>query len=298
MSYIFEPQKVLHLRLEKEKKKPKLDNIYLVTEKFDGWFGFIDYHPETGWGYPRNESRVIPSWMFAKEYFERFIPTPRTATRFIFEAIIYDTPFHILNGIFNRKREDAKDVIFILHDALRLDSFWIEGRKDNLAGERYKYLLETELPYNIDDRHRLSIAPLLAVSKHELVWNDCFEKVIDNSGEGIILKAEDGIYTPGKRNSSLMKMKLEETFDLLVIDMFWTTGEKGNPSLNLKLQNKYGIEVCVRVPKDKDIAKFTTKENPIGSVAMINCMKKLEDGSYRETRFQVIRYDKQPHEID
>lgn len=294
----FEPQKVLHLRLEQAKKKPKLDRLYLITAKLDGWYGFIDYHPSSGWGYPRNENRVIPSWMFTKEWFEKHIPIPHEATRFIFEAVIHDTPFHILNGIFNRKSEDAKDIQFILHDVLKLDSFFIESRKENLAGERYKLLQAIGLPYHTEDKYRISVSPLLAATKHESIWKDCFENVVEEGGEGIVLKAEDGLYTPGKRNSDLLKWKLEETFDLLVIDMFWTTGEKGNPNLNLKLQNKDGVEVPVRVPKDKDILHFTTKDNPIGSVATIKCMKKLEDGSYREPRFSHIRYDKQTHEID
>lgn len=288
-----EPQKALHLYIEEKKKKPNIEHDYIITEKLDGWYGFIDYIDGSGWQFPRNENRVIPSWMWTKEHFENSIPKPHVSTRFIFEAYILDTPFHILNGIFNRKFEKAEDVQFIIHDIIEL------GKFNCVANERYKVLTQTGLPlYHGEEKQILSISPILDITKYKTKWDYHFEQVINRGGEGIILKRVDGIFQPGKRNSSLMKIKLENSFDLNCVDMFWSKGEKGETSLNLTLENKKGTQVVVRVGKHKDILEFTTKESPVGKVVMIKAMKELEDGSYREPRFSCVRNDKLYGDID
>ena len=122
------------------------------------------------------------------------------------------------------------------------------------------------------------------------------EQVWDRDGEGVILLRTDSTYSAGKRNSDLMKIKLEETFDLLVTDLYFTVGEKGNDNMNLKLKDSRGCFVDVRIGKHKDQYEFALS-SPIGKVATIKCMKQTDDG-YREPRFLHIRYDKLPHEID
>lgn len=293
VNYHIEPQKVLNLHKELEKKKPNIHGEYIVTTKKDGWYCFIDYTKEQGWGYIRNENRVIPSFQYARELFMKEIPTPNQDTRFIMEAIIPGVDFHTANGIFNRKSEDAKDAVFIIHDCLFLDTFYMQIQ-ENSAISRMRKLFDTRLPlYQWDEK--IALSEITAISKDRNVWNFQFEKAIDAGEEGIILKRVESFYTPGKRNADLMKLKLEETYDLLVKSMYWSTGEKGNDSLNLLLENASGITVPVRVGKDSDIAEFT-KESPVGKIAEIRCMKQLEDGSYREPRFKSIRTEKKDYD--
>ena len=68
------PQKVLHLHLEEAKKKPKITGRYIVTEKLDGWYGYIDYL-QGEWGKVTSSSgREIPSLLWARQVFQELTP--------------------------------------------------------------------------------------------------------------------------------------------------------------------------------------------------------------------------------
>ena len=93
----------------------------------------------------------------------------------------------------------------------------------------------------------------------------------------------------------MLKIKLEDTFDLKVIDSEWTQGKKGNAAFNLILENKAGVKTQVVVAKHDLIDKFTKK---LPEIVEIKCMKKLENGTYREPRFFRERLDKTVDQID
>jgi hypothetical protein len=287
-----QPQKVLHLHLEEAKKKPKLQGLYMLSEKLDGWYVTIDYDPSYGWFTPVSSAgRVIPSMLWAKEIFER-LPEPKEYCRFIMEATIPGLDFHTANGIFNRSIGDfeCKDVVFSIHDYIQ---YSVINSID--AINRYKLLTKLDTSYT---KGRVFIHPLLHVGEYNRDnWMLYFDEVASRDGEGIVAKRETGLYSPGKRNSDLLKIKLEDTFDLLCIRMYWTVGEKGHDNLNLDLQNKAGVIVPVRIGKHSDIAKFQV-DSPVGKVIQIKAMCQLPDGSYREPRYDCERFDKLPSEID
>lgn len=287
-------QKVKHLHLEETKKNPDINYEYIVTPKIDGWYTFIDFKVGQGWSNVKSATgREIPSMLHCKEYFKK-LPVPMVDCRFIMEAYIPETPFHILNGVFNRTIGDCKaeDAHFAIHDILYLDSL----SDDNL--ERYKRL--HSLHKYIKEIPKLTTLNYLTISDKKEEWFKAFNSVVDKGGEGVVLKRTDGIYQPGKRNSSLMKIKLEDTFDLLCIDMYETVGEKGGRNLNLKLKRKSGTELDVRVGKHADITRFLLDPTlVVGKVCEIKCMKELEKGGMlREPRFVAIRTDKTKEEID
>lgn len=283
------PQKVLHLWKEEEKKNPKIDGDYIVTCKIDGWFCFIDYSVTHGWSFVSNENRIIPSFIWTRGWFEK-LPKFSVDLRLIMEAYIPETPFHILNGIFNRKEEDAKDVHFVIHDVIFPDNLGIKNY------DRFLWLNNLQIAQSLNT-DRLSTMPLCAISSFKDTWMRWFELITEKGGEGVVLKSVDGVYTPGKRNSSLMKIKCEEEFDLLAIDYYKTIGEKGNDAWNLLLKTKNGKTQSVRVGKDEDIANFALY-SPVGKVHQIKCMKRLPDGSFREPTYVGIREDKNITEID
>jgi ATP-dependent DNA ligase len=182
------------------------------------------------------------------------------------------------------------DVIFKVHDFLTT-SPRISLARVSQASEFIYYAKSKRITL-------FEEVPILQFIQYEQkVWEQTFETIIDKGGEGIIIKRSSSLYQAGKRNSDLLKLKLEATFDLLCKEVYYTVGEKGNSNMNLTLVRKNGVEVPVRVGKHSDIAKFEA-ESPVGGVIAVRCMKELEDGSLREPRFKCPRPDKLVTEID
>lgn len=283
------PQKVLHLHLEEAKKKPKITGGYIVTEKLDGWYGYIDYI-DGEWGNVTSSSgREIPSLLWARNKFQEIIL--ESDIRLIFEIIIPEQPFHILNGILNRSVGNCQaiDAKFYIHDM-------IDFKVPASAFTRLVRLKEIDLS-KVEDY--IKIVKVLDITDDKEEWMKHFKDITDRGGEGIILKQAFGVYQPDKRNSSLMKVKLESTFDLECFDMFHTVGDKGHDNLNVSLRRKNGAVITVRIPKDEDRELFELNPNAIlGKVVEVKCMCELEGGSLREPRFVGVRHDKSLKEID
>ena len=287
------PQKTLHLHLEEAKKKPKLAHEYMVSEKFDGWYVYSDFDKYTGWGdITSMAGRVIPSMRHCREEILSKLPNPRGNCRLIMEATIPETPFHILNGVFNRSKGEcqARDVIFKAHDLIYFEGVCPAAF---IRSKQVRNLLDAGKTKKIQE------VSYLAITSDKSEWLKIFDIITYNGGEGIVLKQADGTYQAGKRNSSLMKIKLEDALALLCVGVEETFGKKGNRNLNLLLKRKSGVAVTVRVGKHSDIAAIDADTSYIvGKVVSVKCMKELENGSLREPRFVEILHSKTIEEID
>ena len=287
-------QKVLHLKTELEKKNPKLQGNYLVTEKIEGWYVTIHYDYATAtWLAPQSSSnRFIPSMFWTTRLFNK-LPKPKEDCFLIAEAYLEDTPFHILNGIFNRTKGDlnCKEVQFKIHDIV------YPNNPALTAIERYNRLRELEL-YKIEDHaERVQI---LHFGKYDSVqWQKQFDLVTERGGEGIVCKRESGIYSYGKRNSDLLKLKLECVVDLLAVRLEQTVTEKGNLSLVLVSKRYNNIEVRTVINSKELQEKFIADSTTIiGKVVEIKAMEEFADGQLRQPTFHCIRHDKTELEID
>ncbi len=275
-----EPQKVLHLHKTLNLKKPKLLGDYMVTEKKDGWYCYANYVPGVGWGYLHSKCmRKIPAFENYREQLDK-LPKFNHKARLILEATIPGLNFHTTNGIFNRSVGEyhCNNVVFFPHDIIDLENLHIP------AYERWKHLKELDfssrLPYTIQD------LPLLDISDKQEVWMAHAEAIWDKDGEGVCLKYVNGVYSPGARDSSLMKIKLEKTLFYVCTGYYWTTGEKGHPNLNITCKGKDNVVIDVRVGKHTDINMLV--DNPdsfLDKIVEIKCMCKLPDGKLREPRF-------------
>jgi len=288
-------QKVLHLHLEESKKRPKINGEYMYSTKLDGWFCYIDYLGYGVWDCVRSrQHREIPSMYHAMLYSKQ-LPNPNGRYRFIMEAVIPGKSFYEANGIMNRSVGDcqAEEVEFHIHDMINLDTYnkdWLS----NEAWHRYKDLKEW---FGDTESEKFKIHPLLGVSANRNDWMEAFYNAEQTGEEGIVLKHCHSLYQPDKRNSSLMKIKLENSFDLLCISHYTSEGEKGNLAHNLLLKDKAGNKVPVVIAKHSVIESFDYID-PVGLVVEIWCMLRTSDGVYREPRFKSIRTDKLPSEID
>lgn len=284
-------QKALHLKDALKKKTSKIAGNYIATIKKDGWYALADFHPELGWSPIYSSSgRAIPAWNHLVERLEKDF-NPGFPCRMIWEAIIPDTPFHKLNGIFNRKNEQAEGTILLLHDCIHfgkgIQGFWTPAQM------RIQLCKQLKLPSCMEH------IPYIGTSARQSDWENWFQSAVDNGEEGIVLMQENSCYASGKRNETLLKLKCEVEADLLCIDLEDSIGKKGEPALNAKLRSRDGTIITVVIPKDSDVTRF--KRDPsliVGNVVKILAMKKLETGAYREPKFHCVREDKTESDID
>ncbi len=289
---MLKPQKVLHLKDALKLKSPKLQGNYFITEKFDGWYVQIPYnYTEREWEYPvSSNGRIIPAFKWVKKYLKTVnFPKPNADCYLIIEAIIPDTPFHILNGIFNRSIGDCTctDVIFKVHDIVFLTTAF--------AASRMKILDEYDFSSTKDLLQKVAILDYIPYSNYH--WQYWLDTIVNRGGEGIVAKRESGLYLPGKRTTDLLKLKMEVTLDLLADRIELTTGDKGQEGVTLISKRKNGVEVRTVINAHKDIDYF--KQNNISNIVVeIGAMEELENGQLRQPVFRCFREDKLPEDID
>ena len=282
------PQKVLHLHIEEDKLKPKhIGHNYMLSQKHDGWYGYMDIPACV---IRSSSGREIPSLVELSNKIRE--NAPKCRGRLIFEIMIegLENTFHVLNGILNRKREQADDVYLRVHDYLP------DFRQDVKADVRFSYACEVA---NRIDMQELQVAEIIHRGDSKYIWQTLCDDIWRNGGEGVILKRCDGYYSPGKRNYDLMKIKEELTLDLLVVGILEGAGKYESTVGKLVVKDRAGN--VHNVSGMTDLQRDTWWQQPgdiIGKIVEIKAMQKLPDGSLREPRFKHIRFDKVASDID
>lgn len=298
---MFEPQFALHMYKEEAKKKNTLGkDAYMVFEKYDGWYGStllspVAFEPII----ISRQGRRIPSvnWLAQKitDSYHSLNNPVKPHGRLIFEILLRDVKeFSVLNGILNRSKGDcsAKEAYIKVHD------FVPYGGESLPFAHRYELAKDVVRDLELEE---VELADYIVVSPNKRTWNQCAQHIWAADGEGVILKKLNAPYQEGKRNGDLLKIKLEETFDLLVVGV--ECGDSDG-----KYSNTLGALLCVS--KDGTVHKisgmsdkqrhdwWTTPSDIVGSVIETRAMCKLENGSLREARYKAVRHDKSAAEID
>jgi ATP-dependent DNA ligase len=284
-------QKVLHFHEAKAKKNFKLET-YAIMEKKDGWLLYCDYI-DGKWGKLSSRAeREIPSVDYLNELIAKSL-SPKENLRLIFEATIPNMQFHELNGVLNRKSEEASDVVLNLHDAIFLD------RPELAFNERYKYANIAYEMLKVWLGHWVELIPILAVTSDEELIYKYFNSILELGGEGVILKNWEAGYFFGKRNANMMKIKEEVTKDLAVVGMVEGEGKYQGTLGALIVQSRDGTKHQVSGMTDDQRERWwNSRELIVGQVVEVKAMKELPDGQLREPRFKCIRHDKTLAEID
>ena len=284
-------QKVLHYEDALKKKTNKILGDYIVSEKLDGNYGYINYVPGKGYSEVLSSSgKVFPGMRgFTSELTE---PILSHSFRLIFELYNPELTFYEINGLLKR-HERTKDIYLYCHDLVFFsDSKYLYTN----ALDRFYLMLDM---IELMNHSKLRVSHILDVSPEKEVWYKQFDRILGTGGEGIVLKQANSMYLPGKRNETLLKMKENITLDVEVIGIFNSVGKKGNDALNLTVRRKSGITYNVVVPKDSDKHKFrNTPALILGKVAEIKAKNEVENGKLREPRFIRIREDKEIKDID
>lgn len=289
---IFKPQKVLHLKDELAKKNPKLQGEYAITEKHNGWDIDIPFDGEKFLPFRAGRSgqeKFSLSWVHTE--LNASLKTKSSPFVLKGEAVQGDTPFEILNGLLNRKSL-LEDVQFKLHNLYlpsAPDRNYL-GRRDSLINI-HKVMLSSEI---------FQITPILYTGKYDQkVWDSIFEDITQDGGEGIVAARTTALYSQGKRNSDVLKMKLECTVDVLADRLEETIGKKGNPALTLVSKRKNGTEVRTIIGRHSLQEQFRTNPSSVlGKVVAVHGMYEYPDGKIKEPVFGHIRYDKLPNDIN
>lgn len=295
-----EMQKCLHLYDALSKKNPGIIGEYTISEKLDGWWVAIEHNKDTGWKTPISSSgRIISSLDFIDLNELKIFPKLDKNFLLIAEVTHPEYPiFSDLNGKLNRKLEKTTGVILNIHDMYFPNLPLLTAyERSNMLYDLYDSANFSLLHSNTLD-FKVNIVKSLLLSGDINDWLKEFDKVVARGGEGIVAKQVFGLYMPGKRNSSLIKIKEEITLDLLCTDLIHSFGAKGEPSLVAVCKSANRKQVSINIPKHTDMVAFA--EHPdaiIGKVVEVKAMKRLED-SLREPRFKAVRHDKNKSEID
>ena len=310
-------QKALHLYLEEAKKKPNhLGKTYHVLEKFDGWYLFIDCIDGKWQGVRNKKGQLLPSMSHFSKLFEEVVTPTKVDIRLCFEGTLFEKDevpmlFSKLNGMFNQKHTplcrgavvDSKtfgkvviqDVKLKVHDLILLNN------PSKSFSERYADLKAfTRKAIWADDLVWFNVVSILGYSDDPDVWKRIYANVItwyNCQGEGIILKESDAGYEEGKRNSTLMKIKCEKSFELLVIGVEKGEGKYRGTLGKLIVKDANGI--INKISGMSDYLRVLWWETPsliVDKLVEVACMKVLPNKSLREGRYKATRHDKD--EID
>lgn len=285
------PQKAQHKYLADELKNPKyIGHKYLMLPKIDGWYGYYDIG--AGSGISSNAQRVIPSCMDRTRALAcktQDVKVPEG--RLIFELTVDGTPqFEQMNGILNRKAI-CHEIRLNVHDFIPKDL-------GVLTYERYR--LAESIVESLD-LEWMELIPALGVSEQPAVWESKAAQLIDKGAEGLILKKLQAGYSPGVRCADLMKIKEECEFDLLVTGFVrGTLGSKYQDTVGaLTVMDAVGKKFTISGMTDDQRKAWWYHSNLIvGKVVKVKAKNVMKDGSLREPRFNVIRFDKNKDDIN
>ena len=295
---VFSPQKCLHLHKELEKKKPNLVGDYMATIKEEGWYLLIHYIKNLGWQTPLSYNtagksfREVPSLVWTSSLLQE-LPTPQWSCTLIVEGIVPGLPFEKTNGLLNRKNEPCLNVQLCMHDLV------VPSLPLLTSLERWNLLQSLDVSACGKLFRKLEL--IQVSSFNQLLWENLAAKYIAQGEEGIVFKKADAAYAFGKRNATLLKLKMECEKDLQAVRLEVTKGKKGNEGYTLVSKGKNNVEVRTVINSHETQATLKMIEeqgNLQRTVVKVAAMRELEDGNLKEPVFKEIRWDKDAKGID
>jgi hypothetical protein len=298
MTTQFAVQKVLHLYKELEKKKPSLVGDYMATCKIEGWYLLIHYIKNLGWQTPLSYNSTsktfleVPSLVWTSSLLQE-LPTPQWNCTLIVEGIVPGLPFEKTKGLLNRKNEPCLEVQFCMHDLV------VPSLPLLSSIERWNLLQLLDISGCGKLFKKLEL--IQVSSFNQLLWENLAAKYIAQGEEGIVFKKADAAYAFGKRNSTLLKLKMECEKDLQCLRLELTQGKKGNTGYTLisKGLNNVEVRTVVNSHEEQDKLIRLDKAGVLDKYCVkVKAMRHLEDGNLKEPVYVGIRSDKDVSQID
>jgi hypothetical protein len=290
-----QPQKILALSKELEKKNPKLHGKYYAQIKYNGWYVQVPYTPESGWGVPLSSAgRAIPSLEKMPDTLFRHLPKPTKPTILIAEVVLQGLPFHEMNGLLNRSKGNylLDEATFYIHDYIQSSSEIHNSviPFDKIYRERLNVIQSALSHLNKDI---IPVGTVLYSEYNKDLWYKAFMSYVEKGEEGLVFKRDTHIYMPGKRNSDVLKLKMECTIDALAYDLKESVGEKGNLAYTLYSKRKNGAIIKTVIAKHSLINDFLKDKSLwYNKVVEIKGMEEMPDGTIYQPVFVRVRNDK------
>lgn len=122
---------------------------------------------------------------------------------------------------------------------------------------------------------------------------DYADHIIEGGGEGAVLRNPSGLYSPGKRNQDIIKIKQGVSYDLKVIGFQEGRGKYTGTLGALICRWRDGKNVVVSgMTDDQRKLWWHAPGGILGKIVQVDAMRESSKGLLREPRFKGIRYDK------
>ena len=281
---------LVQLALPREKvpaSKP-LKFPLLASEKLDGVFAFAVRRGLTINIYSRTGEEYVSLKHLQAELWE-ILRNAETSV-LIFEAYAAGVDQPTISGWCRDTKNQHSKVHAYIHDIMSFREF--KGDSVTLPyHERYQILNKAYSQQPLPFCH---IIPQFEVNSWEEV-EKLAGSIWNMGGEGVILRNPDAPYSPGKRNSDIVKVKKGVSYDLEVLDVQEGTG---------KYQGMAGALIC-QYKGDKTVIVgsglvdaqrrqwYEDKNLIVGKIVQVDAMDESTKGVLREPRFKGIRHDKQ-----
>ena len=280
---------LVQLCLPYEHLKAPLDFPVLASEKLDGVFAFAYVterncyiYSRTGEEYKSLEHLKGELWELAREAELNII---------IFEAYAPGVPQPTISGWCRDTKKQHTEVDAYIHDILSFDEFKT-GDISMTYGERADYLRTIFKAFAASHLHLIE----QRIVHSAKVLEDFAQNVWAAGGEGVVARGMFSGYAPGKRNSTMVKLKQGVSFDLLVVALEEGTGKYKNHVGKLICRDRNGKTIKVGSGlTDKQRSDWWSPfgyDEIVGKIVQVDAMAISSKGVLREPRFKGIRIDK------
>ncbi|AZC49507.1 DNA ligase, phage-associated [Pseudomonas chlororaphis subsp. piscium] len=292
------------------------DYLYHVTTKLDGVFALFIWEAG-GWATFSRTGEQMKSCGHIERHLEekgvekdlviigevlKLNPEPTDHPEESFEARSY-APVQETSGAFRRHTRD-ESLRLVVHDCLTQEEF-IQGVSKTAFGDRLYQRLQHQFVRDITGALGIHLthdkAPLVRFPEYTCVTLELAkviaEQVIDDGGEGVIVRDLEATWEAGKRDHRIMRIKEKITKDLKVTGVQEGAGKMAGMAGALlcrwRLKNGQLVDIPV-AGGDFETRKAWLKDPSliVGQIVEVEAMKMTPTGALREPRFKGIRYDK------
>lgn len=286
--------------------EPKLDGVrVLCVAQHDGRISFLSRtgKPFPAIGHLANDVEVMIQNLRTQlrdTKWEKAILDEHGRMGVVLDGEIIAGSFNKTSGDIRRKSAAATDAEYHLFDVISLTEFMSPGPASPMYMERRNLL---EKLHTFSESSAIKIVPRYFAHSVEDIRSlyDAFQA---RGLEGAMVKNPAGAYAKS-RSHGWLKLKSEETLDLIVVDAFEGTGQFKGQLGGLVVDMSNGVHVRVgggfsATEREELWKNFTLErdggvpdERVLGRMIEVRYHEETPDGSLRHPRFVRFRDDKQ-----
>ena len=280
---------LVQLCLPIEKLKGTIKFPVVASEKLDGVFCFAYVSNNDCYIYSRTGEEYTSLRHLRPELIK--VAKETQCEIIIFEAYTEGVPQPTISGWCRDTKRQHTEVEAYVHDIMTFDDFK-KASTQLCYGERAEYLIRLFTQNHFEYIHKVhqyfyhSVAAVMALAEN--VWK--------SGGEGVVYREYFSGYMPGKRNSTMVKIKKGVSYDLKVAAVEEGKGKYVGCVGKLICHDRNGKVVKVGSGLTDEQRKTWWSpwgyDEVVGKIVQIDAMAVSSKGVLREPRFKGIRHDK------